>query len=216
MYNGVNYVRALVDPISASNVGVSATRWGTTITSGGSSDQVSKASNNGIYAMNYTQWFDGAFDTIVGFRYERSTQYLVQEGQIPPTLGTLSPGKTDGFNTSLGIDYHLRPWLTPYLELSDSVAPPADSFGVTGPISPTSEAVGEEVGIKVNRADGRLSGSLAIYHVNDKNNFFMLTSSLGKDINPSGLNGTNGVYANGFEANETSQGANLTLTANSG
>ena len=50
-------------------------------------------------------------------------------------------------------------------------------------------AIGEEAGVKFVNPEGKISGSIAFFHADSKNEQYSFTSTLTNDINPAGLNG---------------------------
>ena len=85
-----------------------------------------------------------------------------------------------------------------------------------GDPTPTAHAMSQEVGLKLNTADGRFSGSLAFYHDVGKNEQYVISSTIESDINPSGLNGRFGGSPAAFVyVDRSSTGVNMVLTAKS-
>ncbi|MGH7958331.1 MAG: hypothetical protein ACREH8_15170, partial [Opitutaceae bacterium] len=73
--------------------------------------------------------------------------------------------------------------------------------------------VGQEVGLKVASASGTLSGSIAYYRINSKNEQYRTTSRLRTIINPNGLNGQHGNPGVWINVDRKSEGVQLALTA---
>src|SRR2546429_9994313 len=69
------------------------------------------------------------------------------------------------------------------------------------------------MGIKVSSASKTISGSLAVYHANSKNEESSLTSTLLFDINPSGLNGLYSAPSVWINTDRKTQGVQLAVTA---
>jgi outer membrane receptor protein involved in Fe transport len=112
--NGLNYVRQinnLVNPalVSPTNpMGTSST----------ATYQISKLFNQGFYAINHTQWFDGRLNTLLGVR--RSHNFYVSQLQNNPYLGSVS--HTVSFDA--GVALRLTNALNVYGEFSNSHVPP--------------------------------------------------------------------------------------------
>ena len=214
-YNGVNYVRVMTNPpqknlISPNNPeglfpgGISAL----------GDYRVGETMNKGVYAANYTQWLDGKLDLLIGARAGAS--YAVQATESAPPSGpsTSSSIDTKTLSFNIGADYAIRPWLRPYFSASDSYNPPP--IYVAGPMGvypKSSHGIGGEVGIKVNNASKTVSGSIALYHANSKNEESSLTSTLLFDINPSGLNGLYSAPSVWINVDRKTQGVQVAVTA---
>jgi outer membrane receptor protein involved in Fe transport len=203
-YNGVNYVRAIQNPVNTALVSPSNPVG---VTGSGGHYIQQKIINKGLFAVNNTDW--GKLDTLVGFRLQSSLENTYQEGTNPFLSAT-----SKAFNFDVGANYAVLPWLRPYFAVSDSINPPlvqaTDPYGAQ-PV--TARALGEEVGVKTQSADGRISGSLAFYHTYSKNEEYLITTTLVQDINPSGLNGHAGNSGNWINVPRTAQGVQLTLDA---
>ena len=171
--------------------------------------------NRGIYGANNTQWFGDRLETLFGFRVGQSIQRITNQGFAPPAAPStikLSQAKPASFN--VGANYGLLSWLRPYAEFSDSFDPPlTEAQDPYGNLPKTSQGVGEEIGFKLANANHTISGSLAAYHTNSKNEEYLISSTLLHDINPSGLNGQFGAGNQWVNVNRESQGLELKLTA---
>lgn len=203
--DGKNYVRAtqtVIDPslVSPSNpMGVAGTAAGTYLLS----EQV----REGAYFINTTDWLNDRFTTLVGAR----VSHTLFEQRMPtaPYQGT----EDDTLSLQFGINYKLSETVRPYINISSSAVPP--QFVGTDPNGQqigTRESVGEEVGVKLTSRDGRISGSVAAFHVKGTNEPYSISSALLDDIVPNGLNGrpANGTFV-GVERENT--GVEVSLTA---
>lgn len=205
-YQGVNYVRAIQNPIDTTLVSPTNPVG---VTGSGSHYILQKIINKGIFGANNTSWMDGRLNTLVGFRLADSLENTYQEGAQP----FLHAGAT-AFNFSVGANYRLTPWLRPYFAVSDSInPPPVQSTDPYGAQPVTARARGEEVGVKIQNASGTISGSIAIYHVASKNEEYLITSTFVNEINPSGLNGRVGNSGNWINVPRASEGVQVQLTA---
>jgi hypothetical protein len=86
------------------------------------------------------------------------------------------------------------------------------ALGPTGEVPKPAHGLGAEVGLKFANRSGTVSGSVAAYGVDSKNEEFRITSPLQVDINPVGLNGRgpSGVWVN---VDRQSKGLEFMLTA---
>lgn len=202
--NGVNYLRMLsneVQPnlISAENpLGINGT----------SNYQQTKLMNKGLYAANYSDWFEGRFTTMVGARLAK------QFGRgATNTYNAVMTSETTNYN--FGVNTKLNSWLYPYFAVSSSYQPPV-SFN-PGPYRTPPKlghAVGQEGGIKFTSGRGGLSGSLAYYHTNAINEAMSVSSTIFNDVNPDGINGRYGGSAsNWVNVNRVTKGVEAVLTA---
>lgn len=186
VYNGLNYVRALVNQPQP-NLVTPANPLGVPLT--GNYIQT-KIFNKGFYGVNYTQWLDGKFNTLVGFR---SGAYISDRFQQPVGRPRwLTEVSTTNFN--VGVDWNINRWLHPYVSYSDSVQPPflANSSDPYGNPPSASHGIGGEAGLKFNTTDRRFSGSIFAFKVSAENDLYSVNGAIAQDINPTGLNGGGG------------------------
>ena len=214
-FNGVNFVRVMTNPpqknlISPTNPeglypgGINAL----------GDYRVGQTMNKGIYAANYTNWLDNKLDILLGMRAGESYSVQATEAAPPSPGSTSSMLRSNSISFNAGINYAVRPWLRPYISVSDSYDPPA--IYVAGPLGDypvSAHGVGAEVGIKVTNAAKTISGSISAYHVKSKNEESSLTSTLLFDINPSGLNGLYNAPSVWMNLDRKSQGLQVALTA---
>jgi len=187
VFGGQNYVRALANQPQA-NLVTPANPLGTPLTG---NYILTKIFNKGYYGMNYTQWLDGKFSSMVGVRQGDyiSDRFQQPSGNISRWLTAVS---TTNYN--VGLDYSPVSWLHPYINYSDSVSPPflANSADPYNNPPAASHGVGGETGLKFNNASQTLSGSLVYFQSTAKNDLYSINGSISSEINPAGLNGGGG------------------------
>src|SRR5471030_2490792 len=107
--------------------------------------RLGKTLNKGIYAANYTNWLDGKLDLLLGVRVGNSFSVQATEAAPPSPPSTSASINTNSVSFNAGLDYAMRPWLTPYISLSDSYDPPAIFVaGPTGIYPTAAKGVGGE------------------------------------------------------------------------
>jgi hypothetical protein len=203
---GVNYVRQLNNQPQP-NLVTPANPLGVPFTSG--NYILTKIFNQGQYAMNYTQWFDGKLNTLVGVR---RGNYVSDRFQHPSgTSRWLTAVTKTNFN--LGVDYSLTSWLHPYVNLSDSVEPPflGNSSDPYNNPPAAAHGVGGEIGSKFTLERLGVSGSLAYFRTSAKNALYNINGSITSEINPSGINGGGG--GSNVNVDRVTTGLELRLTA---
>jgi hypothetical protein len=212
---GVNYVRGLSNLPFASAISPNDPLG---VTLGGSNYSVNKSYNRGIFAVNYTQWLDKKLDTLLGVRlgdfyFGNQNQGSAPTATSPNSNATrISSAKTPSFN--IGADYELTSWLHPYFAASDSFdSPVSESADPYGNLPKTAHGVGEEVGFKFNNDTNTISGQLAFYHADSKNEQLTLSSTIENDVNPAGLNGRWNSPNQWINIDRQAQGIQLTVTA---
>lgn len=153
----------------------------------------------GYAVINYSQWLDGKLDTLLGARVNE----INGSGDGPLTKPEYSAG----------VEYHLLPWLAPYVQASDLWLG-TNNTNPDGTISPSDHDVNEEFGFKFTPRDSKVSGSLSYYRRLDTNESYNVPG-VSSDISPSGLNGQipQGT-SNNVGANVLSNGVTAALTAN--
>ncbi|MCX6951525.1 MAG: TonB-dependent receptor plug domain-containing protein [Verrucomicrobia bacterium] len=215
-YNGQNYVRVMTNPpqknlISPTNPeglypgGISAL----------GDYRLGQTQNKGIYAANYTNWLDGKLDILLGARVGSSYSVQSTEAAPPSPPSTTSTMSTSAVNFNVGANYSLTKWLTPYFTASSSYnPPPVYVAGPMGAYPVASKGTGLEAGIKVSNTAKTVSGSVAVYRANSKNEESSLTSTLLFDINPSGLNGLYNAPSVWINLDRKTQGVQVAVTAN--
>jgi outer membrane receptor protein involved in Fe transport len=216
-YQGRNYVMLQSNP---ANVFPRTEDNPHGVTPGGSNYNIDNARNKGVFGVTDVAWMKGRLHTLAGFRYQHA--YVRRESQGTAITATnlqsgaikLNDDKFLSYN--VGANYALREWLRPYFSVSDSYSQPAGANN--DPLGETLQAahsVGGEVGVKVQNSTGTISGSLALYHANAKNEAMTVTSTLSGYINPSGLNGRfGGAPSVWMNVDRKASGVQATVTAN--
>ncbi|HUR56103.1 MAG TPA: TonB-dependent receptor [Opitutaceae bacterium] len=189
------------------------------VTPGGSNYNIDNAKNQGVFGVTDVTSLNGKLHTLLGFRYAH--YYVRRESQgtaitaFNTESGAIKINDDKFLNYSVGANYALRDWLRPYFAVSDSYSQPAgannDPLGET---LKSSHAVGGEVGLKVQNSTGTISGSIALYAANAKNEAITVTSQLSGYINPSGLNGrAGGAPSVWMNADRKAKGVQVAVTA---
>lgn len=188
---GVNYVRMQQNPSSPDRISEENPNG---VTLGGGNYNLVHIRTKGVYGINDTAWLNGRLNTLIGFRASHAFAETLSQGSALSAQNTRSGAKKTSdektVSFSVGANYALRDWLRPYFAVSDSYNPPiATNNDPIGEQTKAAHAIGGEVGVKVQNAEGTISGSVAVYHTSAKNETFFVTSTLAFQINPSGLNG---------------------------
>lgn len=206
VYNGINYVRQL-NNVPQPNLVSPQNPHGVPFSSG--NYIITKIFNKGYYGMNYTQWFGGKVNTLIGLR---RGDYISDRLQHPSgTVRWLTVASKTNFN--VGVDYSATPWLHPYINYSDSVEPPflANSSDPYGDPPASAHGIGGDVGVKFNIERFGISGSLSYFKTSAKNAIYNINSNITSEINPSGLNGGGG--GSNVNVDRVTSGTELRLTA---
>lgn len=204
---GQNYVRQLMSPVDPALIGPA-----NPVGAEGNNAQNyvdTHVLTHGLFAANFTQWFDGRLTSLVGVRLAD----IINERYAPVQNQTVD---LEEKNVNLGLVYQVLPLVSTYVSYSNSFYPSlgqdSDPYG-NEPAA--ARGIGGEAGVKVADSSGRISATLAFYHVDSKNEQITSSSSIETDINPNGLNGQ---YSAGEPPNQwiivnrEAQGAELTLT----
>lgn len=184
---------------------------------GGGSFYRLKTLSWGTYGANSMEFWDGRLATLAGFRLASYKQQMLYNGVAPQagdpnTYPSIVNEKRNKLSLEVGANYALRPWLRPYVAISSSYNPTlVQRFGPVGDVPASGEALGGEAGLKVQNGSGAISGSLAAFHVQGKNE--LLQTSLRTFINPTGLNGDQGAPGGYFNGDRTVRGLEANLTA---
>ncbi|MSU48989.1 MAG: hypothetical protein EXS37_07885 [Opitutus sp.] len=173
--------------------------------------------NKGVFGANTLSLLNGRLEVLSGFRVAPVHRVQMNQGVAIPVNGdnqaTALIEKTAA-SFSFGANYGINSWLRAYVNVSDSYNPPAaqanDPYGV-GP--KVAHGIGEEIGLKVTNAEGTLSGTVAYYRTNSKNEQYAVTSTLQLAINPTGLNGQYNASSVWINVDRKSEGVQLALTA---
>jgi outer membrane receptor protein involved in Fe transport len=206
VYNGINYVRQL-NNTPQPNLVSPQNPHGVPFTSG--NYIITKIFNKGYYGMNYTQWFGGKLNTLIGLRHG---DYISDRLQHPSgTVRWLTLATKTNFN--VGIDYSVTSWLHPFVSYSDSVEPPflANSSDPYSNPPASAHGIGGDAGVKFNIERFGISGSFSYFKNSAKNALYNINSNITSEINPSGLNGGGG--GSNVNVDRVTSGVELRLTA---
>ena len=171
----------------------------------------------GTYGANSMEWMDGRLTTLAGFRLASYQQLMLYNGVAPQagdpnTYPSIYNAERNKLSMEFGANYAVRKWLRAYVAVSSSYNPTVvQRFGPVGDVPTSGEALGEEIGVKVQNRTGEISGSLAVFNVNGKNE--LLQTSLRTYINPTGLNGDQGAPAAYFNGDRKVRGLEVNITA---
>ena len=170
----------------------------------------------GYYASNYTSWFHDRFGTLVGVR---GNETFKRTPNITTTVATpFAESKKDTRSYNLGLNAALLDWLRPYYSLSSTYNTPlVNANDPLGNAPRTSSGTGQELGLKFNSRDGRLSGSVQYFTTNSKDEMINAGSGVRDLVNPTGLNGAHngpaGAKNQWVNLDRTTKGLELILTA---
>ena len=211
-YNGANYVRAVTNYGSPSLISPSNPEG---LSGHGSGDfRHTSDIQSGIFLANYLDMFDGKLELLSGMRTGKSYYRNVVEASAPNPPSVLSEKDASFTTFSEGVNVKVHGNLRAYAEVSDSDNPPnSAAFDPYGHPVGIAHGLGEEAGLKYTNPATKLSGWIAVYHANSKNEEYSFTSTIVTDINPSGLNGQYGAASNIVNVNRNTQGVQATLTA---
>jgi hypothetical protein len=214
-YNGQNYVRAIVNGTNPALVSASNPEG---LTGNATGDfRHTTSINSGFYAANYTEFFKGDLNTLVGLRTGKQFDRSAVEASLPSPPSVLSQASTKFTSYNAGLNFKIHGALRGYVEASSDTVPTGNSsVDPYGAPMKASTGIGEEAGLKYSMPQYGMSGSLAVFHASSKNETLSFTSTIGRDINPSGLNG---VYNNGtnlVNVDRVTQGLQMALTASPG
>lgn len=209
-FGGVNYVRADANQPDQSLVSPSNPEG---LTGHGRGDYRHTADvQTGIYAANYSDFLDGRLTTLLGARTGRVYDRSMSEASSPPSILREVSTKFTAFNA--GANFRVVNGLRGYAQLSSNYNPPGvASVDPYGNGMKTSHGLGEEVGLKWTNTGWKLSGSLALYRTDSKNETLSFTSTITNDINPAGLNQRYNAGNNLINVNRKTQGVQVVLTA---
>lgn len=205
--NGNNYVLALVNQPDPSLV-TPDNPLGVPFSSGNYIR--TDVSNRGIYGVNFTQWFDEKFSTLIGLR---QGDYRSLRLNHPDGNRTTWLADTSTLNFNFGLNYNLNRWLQPFINYSDSVSLPyvANRADPHNNEPQSSRGIGGEVGLKLTNASGSLSGSIAVFRTTSENDLYAIDGSIRNAINPPGLNDVGG--GGHVSIDRVTEGVELRLTA---
>jgi hypothetical protein len=171
--------------------------------------------NDSYYIAGSTDWFDGLFSTLAGYRLGNVENKRFQQNHPG---GKKRGNTTTTRSLNLGINYRLTNTIRPYYSFSNAYLPPSVlQFGPDGEVALSAESEGHEFGIKFDPKDSKYSGSLAYFMTDSKNE--QGRTSLRGLINPgssgtSSLNGEATPTDNWINLGRKSEGVELRLIAN--
>jgi outer membrane receptor protein involved in Fe transport len=140
----------------------------------------------GLYGANYTRWMDDRLTTLLGYRISHSTKTdpnTSSSGVAPFT-------ETDKNNKSFSVggNYRIKPWMYAYYNISQTFLPAKGSNDPYGRQPEDTEGLSQEVGLKYEGWNGKVSGSIAYYWAKQNNDNFNYGTTVRDLINPVGLN----------------------------
>lgn len=159
--------------------------------------------NDAAFAALSSSWFDDRIDTLAGYRFDWLTNRLEARPQDDRTFNVGS--------FMLGLNYHVTRWLTPYYAHSTSFQP-SGGLTIFNQNTPEGRGVGDEVGLKFDVLENKITGSISAYSSAATNNNANLPQDILLIVNPvSNVNGRRnggGVYVfdrktKGYEINLT-------------
>ena len=214
-YAGSNYVRAMTNGTNPALISASNPEG---VTGNGTGDfRHSSDIQSGVYAANYSDFFGGNLTTLAGIRVGKVYDRASTEAGAPnpPSILTETQAKFTAFTA--GLNVKVISGLRAYAEFSDNYDPPGNStVDPYGTPRKVAHGLGEEVGLKETIPSLGLSGSLAVYHASSTNEELAFTSTIARDINPSGLNGIFNAGSNLINVDRKTEGVQMTLTASPG
>lgn len=141
----------------------------------------SRSSNEAAFAALFTTWFGGRLVTMAGARYDRTENTNV-------VLATRRRGADPSGN--LGFVWNLSSPVAFFAGYASNFRPnttgQVDQFGAT---LPSGRGEGREAGFKLNAFEGRLSGSVAYFYNESKNDAQQIAATTRDTTDPSGING---------------------------
>lgn len=213
-YNGANWVKDLANFSDKSQITPNNPLG---LRLGGRQFLIRHTINKGVFGANTLSLLNGRLEILSGFRAAPVYRVQMNQGIAIPVNGDNQATaliRTTPLSFSGGANYGINSWLRAYVNVSDSYNPPAsqgnDPYGI-GP--KVAHGIGEEIGLKVTNASGTLSGTLAYYQTNSKNEQYAVTSTLQLAINPTGLNGQYNASSVFINVDRKSEGFQLALTA---
>jgi len=214
-YNGLTYVRTIVNGTNPALISASNPEG---LTGNATGDfRHTTDIQSGIYAANFSEFFKGNLNTLLGFRIGKQYDRSAVEASLPSPPSVLSESLSKFTSYNAGLNFKIRGDLRGYIEASSNSIPAGNSsVDPYGRPMQIAHGLGEEAGLKYSLPQYGMSGSLAVFHASSKNETLSFTSTIGRDINPSGLNG---VYNNGtnlVNVDRNTEGLQLALTASPG
>ena len=169
--------------------------------------------NYGLYGANYTRWFDDRFTTLFGYRLSDTFSRRANTS----TSGTQGWTDVNKENKSynFGLTYRLKPWLNAYYNVGQTFNPASGSNNAYGDAPLDTQGFSQEIGLKYEPANARVSGSIAYYRASSKNENFNYGTGDRDTINPVGINDAfNAAQRNQWVSlDKESSGLEIILTA---
>ena len=166
--------------------------------------------NWGLYGANYTRWFDDRFTTLFGYRLSSTFS------RRPNTALTGTQAWTDLSNENssynLGLTYRVKPWLYSYYNVGQTFYPNSSNDPYGNPAK-DNQGFSQEIGLKYEPLNSRISGSIAYYRATSSPESFNIG---GQDtINPIGINDAFNAAQRGSWINldKESSGVEIIVTA---
>lgn len=177
-------------------------------------DFAQSAKDYGLYGANYTRWFNDRFTTLVGYRF--SSNFT----RRPNTLATGKQAWTDTENTyssyNFGATYRASSWLNVYYNAGRTFLPFTRFVGDPyGELPQDTDGFSQEIGLKYQPANGKVSGSISYYLAKSRQESFNYPISYRDLINPVGLNDADNAALRGtwVGLDKKSSGLEIILTA---
>lgn len=170
----------------------------------------------GYYASNYTAWFHDRLGTLVGLR---GNETFKRTPNITTTVTEPWAESTKANKSyNLGLNVGVRDWLRAYYSFSSTYNTAlVNANDPLGNAPRTSSGTGQEIGLKFNSRDGRLSGSVQFYTTDSKDEMINAGTGVRDLVNPNGLNGAHNGPAGGknqwINLDRTTRGLEVILTA---
>jgi outer membrane receptor protein involved in Fe transport len=151
---------------------------------GGSANAtINRSANNATFLALFSTWMDGQLETMAGARYDEIFLEQVNQGRSATGSGTTG---------NLGAVWTLRPAVSVYASASSNFTPGSTTFAqrFDGANMPDGRGEGIEGGLKINGFGGRLSGSIALFRTDSRNQSAALSAEARSVTDPSGINGS--------------------------
>lgn len=157
--------------------------------------------------MLFSEWFDGRINTMLGYRNERFVLDRASDG--------LTRGPENKGMLTSGIVFDIVGGLQGYANYSTNskIQTAIEQTDIFRNVLPTGEGSSKEVGFKFDLFSRRLSGAIAYFDAQSKNEIGTLGSggTAREDVDPNGINGRHG-GAN-YSYSKGSQGVGVNFTA---
>lgn len=169
--------------------------------------------NSGLYIANYTSWLDERLMTLVGYR--QSETWSLRPNTSASGTQPWTEVTKDNQSYNFGLNYRIKPWLYAYYNVGQTFDPAKGSNDPYGEPPKDTEGFSQEIGLKYDAFNGRVSGSITYYAAESKNENFNYGGGNRDVINPVGLNDAfNAAQRNQWVSlNKKSTGLEVILTA---